>query len=124
MFSSTLESYINRSKVVSAAETYNGCAISAISEPLDDMRVVAAQAADELLEIAGVQASFVLYKIGSGANISARSMGEMNVQLVLEALGGGGHHTMAGAQLDEIALSDAVRLVKGAIDRYLETVKE
>ena len=124
MFSSTLESYINRSKVVSAAETYNGCAISAISEPLDNIRVVAAQAADELLEIAGVQASFVLYKIGSGVNISARSMGEVNVQLVLEALGGGGHHTMAGAQLDEIALSDAVRLVKGAIDRYLETVKE
>jgi len=124
MFSSSLESYKNRTKVVSEAVVYNGCAISAVAEPLDDMRVVAAQAADELLEIAGVQASFVLFKIGSGVNISARSMGEMNVQLVLEALGGGGHHTMAGAQLDEIALNDAVTLVKTAIDRYNDTVKE
>lgn len=124
MFSSTMQSFINRTRVVSEATIYNGCAISAIGDPMEDMRVVAAQAADELLEISKVQASFVLFKIGSGVNISARSMGDMNVQLVLEALGGGGHHTMAGAQLNEISLLDATELVKSAIDQYTQNNKE
>ena len=79
---------------------------------------MAAQAADELLEISDVKASFVLFSQGSQVNISARSMGQLNVQVILESLGGGGHHTMAGAQLRETSLEAAVDMLKQSIDMY------
>ena len=80
---------------------------------------MSAQAADELLEINNILASFVLYKAGSGVNISARSMGQMNVQVVLEKMGGGGHHTMAGAQLADTTPQQAIQMIKEGIDAYL-----
>jgi hypothetical protein len=65
---------------------------------IPDIQVTAAQAADELLNINGVQASFLIFRADGGISYSARSMGQLNVQLIMEKLGGGGHHTMAGAQ--------------------------
>ena len=79
----------------------------------------AAKAADRLLSIEGVCASFVLCTIGNEVSISARSDGNVNVQLVLEALGGGGHFDAAGAQLKETGMKEALRKLKLAIDNYL-----
>ena len=84
-----------------------------------EMRIAAAQAADELLGIEGVNSSFVLYEADGRINISARSLGNFNVQLVMEELGGGGHQTMAGAQLDTSLREARYRLV-AAIDGYIE----
>ena len=82
------------------------------------IRIIASQAADELLNISGIQSSYVLYRTGDIVNISARSMGAMNVQLMMEMLGGGGHQTMAAAQLKNITVSDAkVRLLQ-VIDQF------
>ena len=84
-----------------------------------DFRVVAAQAADELLGISGVDASFVLFPFGNGVNVSARSFGRINVQLIMEKIGGGGHLTMAGAQLPDMTPQQARDRVVQAIDTFL-----
>ena len=77
------------------------------------------QAADELLTIKNVDASFVLFKTMSNEiSISARSMGNLNVQLIMEALGGGGHQTMAGAQLKDVTVNEALDTLKKSIDDY------
>ena len=82
--------------------------------------MAAAQAADELLGIQGVVASFVLFKMGEDVNISARSFGELNVQVILEAFGGGGHLTMAGAQLKDTTIETAIKELMFQIDVRLE----
>ena len=83
-------------------------------------RVVAAQAADELTNISGVEASFVLFADGDRAMISGRSMGTVNVQVILEELGGGGNAMIAGAQLPGTSLKDAEAQLEKAIDNYFE----
>ena len=121
LFASSMESYQERSRLVSAAEVYRGCAISCTSGAnVEGIRVVAPQAADDLLGISGVDASFVLYEQDGAVNISARSMGAINVQLILEGMGGGGHQTMAGAQIKDITLEDCRQQLLVAIDRYYE----
>lgn len=121
LFASSMESYQERSRLVSAAEVYRGCAISCTSGAnVEGIRVVAPQAADDLLSISGVDASFVLYEQDGAVNISARSMGAVNVQLILEGMGGGGHQTMAGAQIKDITLEDCRQQLLVAIDRYYE----
>ncbi len=67
-----------------------------------------------------MEASFLLFSSGSGVNMSARSMGAVNVQVIMESLGGGGHLTMAAAQLKEITMDEALAKLRGAIDSYLE----
>ena len=99
LFSNTISMYSMRAQIVSHAELYRNNAISVVKMPSQDARVLAAQAADELLSIQGVEASFVIYAAEPGAAISARSMGNVNVQVIMEQLGGGGHQTMAAAQL-------------------------
>ena len=84
------------------------------------MRIIASQAADELLNISGVEASFLLFKVGNGVNLSARSMGTVNVQIIMESMGGGGHQTMAAAQLTEITMEETCQRLRQAIDSYLE----
>ena len=119
LFQNDLDSTINRYNVIRRAETVHGnIALAAVDLPVG--RVIAAQAADELLQIAGVSASFVLTPIGEDVNLSARSVGEINVQVILEKLGGGGHHTMAGAQLAGIDGDKAYELLIAAIDSYFE----
>lgn len=79
----------------------NDIAIAVCPENIED-NVLAAQAADELLNISGIQASFVFVTIDNEIYISGRSLGDINVQLILEMLGGGGHMTMAGAKLEKL----------------------
>lgn len=122
LFSDTLETYKERSQLVSGAEVYKGCAIATSTWEFDNVRIAAAQAADELLSIQGVKASFVLYKSGDGVNISGRSLGDVNVQLLLEAFGGGGHFTMAGAQITDISVKDARKQLIRELDAKLAQV--
>lgn len=104
---------------MASAEIYRGCAIAS-GEYSEDIKLIAPQAADELLGINDVMASFVMYEYDGGVSFSARSMGLMNVQVVMEALGGGGHMTMAGAQLKEIGMEAARQKLLQAIDQYFE----
>lgn len=82
--------------------------------------LLAAKAADELLNITGIQASFVFVKIRDEVYISGRSLGDINVQLILEALGGGGHMTMAGAKLKNVTVDEALEKLKIVIKKYFE----
>ncbi|MBQ2800672.1 MAG: DHH family phosphoesterase [Lachnospiraceae bacterium] len=102
-----------RAEIVSNAEIYLGAyAISVLSKSeLDSPTIVGAKAANELLNIVGVKASFVLTELNERIYISARSIDEVNVQIIMEKLGGGGHQTVAGAQLD-CELEDAVKLLR------------
>ena len=115
-FASTVERYT----IMQSAKIYrDSIAVSAMKEPQD--RVVAAQAADELLNISGVEASIVLFPTADGGvTISARSIGNINVQVLLEQLGGGGNNAAAGAQLKNTDLRDAVNRLLAAIDKYLD----
>ena len=100
-------------------------AIASWASSLPNASTVAAQAADELLDIHGIAASFVLTEIDQGQiNISARSLGEFNVQLIMEELGGGGHLTMAGAQLKNVTLEEARRKLIEAIDKVYPENRE
>lgn len=120
LFSTDLETYRCRAQLVSSAEVYRGCAI-AITESLpENMRVVMPQAADELLLIDGISASIVAMKFQNRINISARSYGSYNVQLIMEKLGGGGHQTMAGVQLGDLSVSEVRDMLYAAVDSYLE----
>ncbi len=119
LFSSSIDSYKRKTQIVSSAKIHRKCAIAAADFKSDDIRIVAPQAADELLGISEVDASFVLYKTGSTINISARSLGAVNVQVIMEQLGGGGHHTMAAAQLENKTIQEAVKSLIYAIDDRL-----
>lgn len=123
LFSNTIENYRQKAALVSKAEIYKRCAIASTTVFSPDMRLVAPQAADELLGIENVDASFVYYKSSNDEiYISARSLGALNVQLVMEYLGGGGHQTMAGAQLKGISVEQAGKKIKEAIDNYYENI--
>lgn len=93
------------------------------SEAPSQIKLVSSKSADRLLNIVGIEASFVLAPIGDDVNISSRSNGTVNVQLILESLGGGGHFDAAGAVLRGVTTTQAIEQLKGAIDRYLEEQK-
>ena len=119
MFQSDLESMIDRYDIIRRAVLYReDLAIAAIDEPCE--RVTAAKAADELLTLSGVQASFVFYPKDDGVYISARSLGEVNVQVIVEALGGGGNSTSAGGQLPGVTVEQVCQKLQEAIDKYYE----
>jgi c-di-AMP phosphodiesterase-like protein len=117
-FNISLTEYNAKSQLVAAARMYKNCAVAVSGELPPDARVAVPQAANDLLTILGVEASFVAVKVGNGVNISARSMGGVNVQVVMEALGGGGHQTMAAAQLKNIDPEAARARIYAAIDLY------
>lgn len=110
-FREDMETYKARAEAVRHAETFMNCfAISVCpSEGLENPTVVGAQAANELLNIVGVKASFVLTEFNNRIYISARAIDEINVQIIMERLGGGGHMNIAGAQLEGID-ADAARV--------------
>ena len=113
-----MDDTIARYKIMQSAELYRGVAIAVPSE--EQNRIVAAQAADELLNISGVSASIVVAPDGhGGAFASARSIGELNVQLIMEKLGGGGNRSAAAAQFKDKSLPEVVNAVYAAIDDYL-----
>ena len=120
LFASTIDAYRNKAQLVASAQEYRGCAIACTEREVPDIRIIASQAADELLNISGVDASFLLFTAGTGVNISARSMGEVNVQVIMESLGGGGHLTMAAAQLPDITMEETKLRLREAIDNYFE----
>ncbi len=89
-----------------------------------NMRVVASQAADEMLNIADIQASIVVYPLDNAVSVSARSLGNINVQLIMEYLGGGGHSAVAGAQIKDKNVDAVVEDIKTAVKRYLKDSEE
>ena len=105
MFSDNIETYREKVDIVCKAHVYRGCAISIAPSGDGDIRLASAQAADEMLNLKGVDASFVLFEDNSQINISARSYGNVNVQIIMEKLGGGGHQTMAATQLKTLQKS-------------------
>ena len=124
LFDVTMVEYNAKSALVEAAKMYRNCAISVGSEVPPEARVAVAQAANDLLRIQGVDASFVAVQAGSGMNISARSLGAVNVQVIMESLGGGGHQTMAAAQLRHITAQAARARIETAIDNYYASQKK
>jgi c-di-AMP phosphodiesterase-like protein len=121
LFQDDMATFLTRAEVVKAAQMYkNNIAISTIPEDAKNPALVAAQAADELLNIKGINASFVLSSIGEDIFICGRSLGDINVQVVLEKLGGGGHLTVAGAQLSDLTMEEAIGMLKNAVEEYLK----
>jgi c-di-AMP phosphodiesterase-like protein len=109
---------------VGNAEIYKGgVIISVCPSDGEGASIICAQAADELLNIVGVKAAIVICGLGDDVHVSGRSIGEVNVQVLMEKVGGGGHQTMAGARLENISTDDAVIKLKNTVDEYLEEDK-
>ena len=120
LFQNDLCEMVSRYDIIRRAEMYrDSFAIAVIPQDGVD-RVAAAQAADELLGLKGVKASFVLFKNGPNVQMSARSLGEINVQVILEALGGGGNSTTAGGKVENCDVLTARERLTEAIDAYFE----
>lgn len=108
MFSSSIDSYKSKHEIVARSIVVNNCAVSTVDSKVPNARVLSAQAADEMLTISDVYASFVIAPLDQKTvNISARSYGKINVQLVMEKLGGGGHQNMAAVQLSDTTVEKA-----------------
>ena len=120
MFSGSIDTYREKVDIVCRSKTYRGCAVSNTNIQADDIRLAAAQAADEMLSLKGITAAFVMFYDNHRINISARSYGRINVQLVMEKLGGGGHHTMAATQLYDTTEEEAYSMLIAAIDAVLD----
>ena len=117
LFQNDLQSTLSRYQILTHAELYRGdialCPLDYTSD-----RIIAAQAADELLSISGIQTSFVYYPDGDRVICSARSIGEANVQMILEPLGGGGNQATAGAQIKGMTVSQVTEALKKSIDDF------
>ena len=111
LFSGSIEAYRSRTEIVGSAEIHGNHAIAIAPQDTPELRLVAPQAADELLNITGVEAAFVIYKTGDMVSISARSFGAVNVQVIMEQLGGGGHQSMAATQIMNISEMEAQRTI-------------
>lgn len=120
LFQSDLSEMVSRYDIIRRAELYReDIAVAAIDQEGVD-RVTAAQAADELLSLKGVKASFVVFPSGENVQMSARSLGEVNVQVILEALGGGGNSTTAGGRVENTDVETVKSRLLEAIDAYFE----
>jgi len=119
IFAGSMELHRAKSEIMSCAKFYRRTAIATAKQGEgSQLRIACAQAADELLTIKDTDASFTLFEDAGSINISARSYGNFNVQLVMEHLGGGGHLTMAGCQLKQKTMQEAVGMLMEAIDTY------
>ena len=116
MFKTELDDYKKRMAIINDAEVYRGVTAFSVSQSADVE--ICASGADELLNISGIQASFVMCNLPDGVHISARSAGRINVQLIAEKLGGGGHMTVAGAFLETDSIDTAIARLKQGIDSY------
>ena len=124
-FEEGFDDYLSESQFGSAAKIYReNIAITSISDSKgNNSRVLAAKAADKLLSIKNVNAAFALILTDEAVNISARSNGSINVQVILEQLGGGGHFDMAGAAIKDVTVEEAESMLIGAIDKYYESIE-
>ncbi|MGN0343542.1 MAG: DHH family phosphoesterase [Lachnospiraceae bacterium] len=122
MLRNDMSDYKARAEVVRHAEVYRDAfAISVCpTDNIESPTIVGAQAANELLNITGIKASFVLTDYRGKIYISSRSIDEINVQLIMEALGGGGHLTIAGAQLEHYTIAEVKRMLQQTIDKMIE----
>ena len=121
LFRDDLNTFVNKAEVIRTAKlVFDTIAIGRLEEEMEDSLLIAAQAANELLDINNVEASFVLTNSNSKIHISGRSIGNISVQLILEKLGGGGHLTSAGTQLTETTMDEAEKLLIDNIKEYLE----
>ena len=120
LFQGDLKDMVTKYDIIRRAEMYrSNIAVSVVEESGVD-RVAAAQAADDLLTLKGVQASFVIYAAEGAVLMSARSLGEINVQVILEALGGGGNSTTAGARIEDTDPESVRQQLIGVLDAYFE----
>ncbi len=117
LFAESLEAYQHRSKLVTDAKVFGRYAITTATEQVPDIRMIASQAADELLGVEGVDASFVLYPAGEQMCISARSLGKVNVQVIMEKLGGGGHQIMAATQRSDCTLVQLCEMLVAVLEQ-------
>ena len=121
MFRDDMASYQAKAEAVRNAEVYRKeYAIAVCPSDIDSPTVLAAQAANELLDISGIKASFVLTEYENKIYMSARSIDEVNVQIIAEKLGGGGHINSAGAQFDHTNMHEAVSALKETINKMIE----
>lgn len=118
-FSSSIDLYTKRTKIVTNAKIYKNCAISITDLETRDVRLICPQAADELLKIENIEASFVVYSLDGVVNITSRSLGKFNVQVIMEYLGGGGHQLQAACQIKGVTIEEAKNMLLKAIDRWL-----
>lgn len=124
LFKNSFEVYNAKAEVVKNAEIFNDdMAISVLNIDISNPVLIIAQAADDLLSIEGINASFVLYKYEDYVYISARSFGDINVQIIMEMLNGGGHQAMSAAQIPNISIENAKQILKDAINQYLKEEK-
>lgn len=117
MFTDDLEDYLLIAETIRSAEVENNIAIAIAPKNIDT--VIVAKSADELLNISGISVSFVIGQINNDIYISGRSLGDINVQIVLEALGGGGHMNIAGAKMSNMKMEEVICQLKEAMKKYL-----
>ncbi|SHH31025.1 DHH family phosphoesterase [Tepidibacter thalassicus] len=122
LFQDDLDNFIAKAEIIKNAKIIQSkIAISVCPVDAENSKLVAAQGADELLNIKGIIASFVLAKgIDDVVYISARSLGEINVQVLMEKLGGGGHIDVAGAQLKDVSIEETIRIIEELVNEYLK----
>ena len=123
-FKTAIADFLSQTRFESNVVIYKSIIAIALNNRQDNTpneRVTAAKVADHLLTVSGVAAAFALCRIGDTVHISARSQGAINVQLLLEKIGGGGHFDSAGAQIADVSVADALSKLRAAIDEYLET---
>ncbi|MGL5820396.1 MAG: DHH family phosphoesterase [Sarcina sp.] len=118
LFNNDFESYLAKFEMIKSAEVKEGIAISVCPSSISEL-ALAAQVADELINIVGIECSFVFVEIGGKIHLSARSLGHINVQVIMEALGGGGHRTMAGTRFVNMSVEEAKNKLKKALNEYL-----
>lgn len=125
LFQTDKETYKHKISLMQKAAIYRDVtAIAVWTDPIpENIKLITAQAADDLLNVEKVQAAFTLFEDKAGINISARSLGSVNVQVIMEYLGGGGHQTMAGTLIKDMSLGKAVDELKKAIDKYIKDMK-
>jgi c-di-AMP phosphodiesterase-like protein len=121
MFNVNKEEYDRRADIVKTSEQIApNISVAKCYTKIPNIRVIASQAADEMLNIGDNRASIVLYPIDNAVGVSARSLGDINVQLIMEYLGGGGHSTVAGAQIRNKSIDMAMQDVIAAVNEYLK----
>lgn len=121
LFRDDYNTFIYKAEVVKSSKIiFDKIAIGRLETQMEDSLLIAAQAANELLNINGVEASFVMTYVNNKLHISGRSLGNISVQLILESLGGGGHLTSAGTQLDNVNMDEAERILTETIDKFLK----
>lgn len=125
LFKNDLDTLVSKAEVVHGTKIiHKNIAISRLDRDSENSVLIAAQAADELLGINGIEASFVLTRKNDKIHISGRSRGDFSVQLVLEKVGGGGHLNMAGAQIETNDIDEAVSTLVDAVEKYLDEVEK